>query len=176
MLGIMSPLLGVSDQEAWPPSFYNTMGAYGLSAILATTLRAESLATSAYTNVPTTSNQEALLPLPLPDNDAWKRASQADPDLQLVIKALTSNQGLKRQKMVEKVYYKAYSDDWLSTSDGIVYHSDHGMLKHSAQLLTKVVPASLRRVVIAACHLAASPGHTGVYKTFHCVSCRFWWP
>ena len=44
------------------------------------------------------------------------------------------------------------------------------------QLRTRVVPPTLRQVVVAACHASPFAGHSGNTRTLQRVITRYWWP
>lgn len=53
---------------------------------------------------------------------------------------------------------------------------EHSRTARLRQLSLKVVPISLRRTIIAACHSSPFDGHSGITKTLFRIQTRFWWP
>ena len=114
--------------------------------------------------------------LPLPTEDQWRQATAQDADLQLVIAALQPQGHLNRADLVEKGYHTAWKAGQLELDNGILYHYDEPHRARLRLLRTRVVPPSLRRAVVSACHVSPMAGHSGARRTFWRLFTRFWWP
>ena len=89
---------------------------------------------------------------------------------------LINSQPLEVQYLTEKSYVKLAEANQLEADDGIVYYYEKSRAGRFRQLRLKVVPPSLRRTVIAACHSSPFGGHSGIRRTLYRVSARFYWP
>ena len=64
----------------------------------------------------------------------------------------------------------------MEAEDGLVYRYETQRRARVRQIRTRVVPMTLRSIVISALHVSPMSGHTGYYKTYYRVATRFWWP
>lgn len=78
--------------------------------------------------------------------------------------------------MHDKTYFEEFQAGRLEAEDGILYHYEEPFKARHRLLRTKVVPLSLRRTVVAACHASPMAGHSGINRTRHRLATRFWWP
>ena len=120
---------------------------------------------------------DPALVLPLPTSEQWKDATSKDPDLRLILDAAIVNAPpLQKSKLKEKGYFDAWKNGRLEVEDGMVFHYEEPFKARRRQLRTKVVPPSLRRTVVAACHVSPMAGHSGIQRTQYRLATRFWWP
>ena len=114
--------------------------------------------------------------LPMPDIQIWKSETAKDADLALVLQALEKHYDLDRAALQNKTYHSEWKLNHLEAEDGIVYRYETQRRARIRQIRARVVPPTLRRVVISALHVSPMSGHTGLYKTYWRVAARFWWP
>jgi hypothetical protein len=80
------------------------------------------------------------------------------------------------RELDDNTYPQVIQRNQIECQDGIVYYYERSRAARLRQLRTKVVPTSLRRIVISACHSSPFAGHSGVTRTLFRVQTRFWWP
>ena len=114
--------------------------------------------------------------IPLPSEKAWKEASAADEDLQLLKEAMDTNTRPDKNKLQEKSYFHNYMEGKLAWEDGEWFHYEEPKKARVRQLRTRVVPSTMRQVIFSACHVSPMSGHMGIHKTFWRIAVRFWWP
>ena len=114
--------------------------------------------------------------LPLPTDDDWRAATQLDPDTHLLHHSLLHNTPLLRAQLTDKSYYDLFRAHHFELQDGIIHYYDEPRRARARQLRLRLVPISLRRVVISACHSSPFAGHSGTHRTYHRLTARFWWP
>jgi hypothetical protein len=130
----------------------------------------------------TATNAFVILPdndftvLPLPDQNAWQTALQNDPDTALLIYHITNKTPLEEKDFSEKIYFNLAQQNRFDFEEGLLRYYEHSRTARLRQLSLKVVPVSLRRTVIVACHSSPFGGHSGITKTLFRVQTRFWWP
>jgi hypothetical protein len=64
----------------------------------------------------------------------------------------------------------------MTLKEGVVYQLEQPKVTRIRQFQRKVVPITLRAMILAAYHATPLAGHTGVYKTYWRIAARFWWP
>jgi hypothetical protein len=116
--------------------------------------------------------------IPLPTDEDWRQAINEDHDLSLIVAALQDGLlgSLTKAGLVEKPYFDEWRKERLAVEDGIIYRYEVRNRASIRQLRKRVVPPTLRRTVIVACHASPMAGHSGVYRTTYRVTTRFWWP
>ena len=116
--------------------------------------------------------------IPLPTEDQWKDAMASNLDLQLIVQWMSASEPkIGCQALLkEKGYWNPFINGRLEVEGGLVYHYEEPCWARIHQLRTRVVPPSLRGVVIAACHALPFAGHSGRCRTYYQVVTRFWWP
>jgi hypothetical protein len=114
--------------------------------------------------------------IPLPTHKDWADATSDDPDLALIVDAITTNATLERHALQTKAYYPPYEKGLFEFEEGILYYADVPTMLNVRQLRRRVVPKTLRHVVIIALHSTPLAGHVGLYKTFWRIAARYWWP
>jgi hypothetical protein len=114
--------------------------------------------------------------IPLPTLDEWRHAVAQDHDLSLIKTALESNADLVRAALSQKAFHDEFRCGRLELDNGILYQYEEPKKAKVRQLRRKVVPLSLRRVIITAYHVAPLAGHVGFHKTYFRIAVRFWWP
>lgn len=120
---------------------------------------------------------DAATMLPLPTLEQWKDATAQDPDLRLILDAEAPNAPpLQKSKLKEKGYFDAWKNGRLEVEDGLIFHYEEPFKARHRQLRTKVVPLTLCRTVVTACHASPMAGHSGIHRTHHRLATRFWWP
>ena len=116
------------------------------------------------------------LVLPLPTHQQWKDATAADSDLAAICQALRSGQPLQLADLSDKRYFEPFQLEQFELDDGILHCYERSKLARVRQLRTRVVPISLRRVVVVACHSSPFGGHSGLNRTMYRIQARYWWP
>ncbi len=155
----------------------STPGSHGLSALLRHLALSE-LHTEerdipvTYSAVP----QDTLSLIPLPTDDEWRQATLEDHDLSRILDAFKNQRELLARELDNNEYALVIKNDRIEVTDGISYYFERSKASRLRQLRTKVVPASLRQVVIIACHSSPFAGHSGITRTLFRVQTRFWWP
>jgi hypothetical protein len=114
--------------------------------------------------------------IPLPTDDDWRNAIQADPDTRRIYRAIRHNLPLHRHQLIDKVYHDLFYDNHFEISNGILYYYDEPRRVRARHLRVRVVPRRLRRVVVSACHASPFAGHSGTSRTYNRLLTRFWWP
>jgi hypothetical protein len=114
--------------------------------------------------------------IPTPTEAEWQKATSEDPDLEKIIRANARNITLKKADLIRKEYFSEWNRGTLEVQEGIVYQYEEPKKVRIRQLKRRVVPAGLRRIIIAAYHASPTAGHTGFYKTYFQIALRFWWP
>lgn len=114
--------------------------------------------------------------IPLPTHKTWSDHTAADGDLRRLMEALRANLPPDRHRLVNKQYFDAWDKGQLEEEDGILYHTVEPRLQHMRQLWRRVVPKTLRHVIITAYHATPLAGHSGMYRTYWRVAARYWWP
>jgi hypothetical protein len=114
--------------------------------------------------------------IPLPTHKKWAEATEHDKDLTKVLDALRDDKHLERHKLINKRYHDAWEKGQLEQEDGIIYHTGEPKWTQIRQLRRRVVPKSLRQLVITAYHATPLAGHSGIYRTYWRVAARYWWP
>lgn len=114
--------------------------------------------------------------IPLPTHKKWAEAVEHDKDLAHVLSALREDRHLERHKVANKRYHDAWEKGQLEQEDGIIYHTGEPRWTQIRQLRRRVVPKSLRQLVITAYHATPLAGHSGIYRTYWRVAARYWWP
>jgi hypothetical protein len=114
--------------------------------------------------------------IPLPTHKKWAEAVEHDKDLAKVLDALRDDKHLERHKLSNKRYHDAWEKGQLEQEDGIIYHTGEPKWTQIRQLRRRVVPKSLRQLVITAYHATPLAGHSGIYRTYWRVAARYWWP
>jgi hypothetical protein len=112
---------------------------------------------------------------PLPTEEDWSEATAADHDLAILDNALANAVPVAKAELTETAYYDEWKGNRLELDHGIIYRYEITQRTLIRQLRVKVVPPTLRRVVLAACHASQMAGHSSVNCTYHHVIC-FWWP
>ncbi len=191
-------LLGLSEtnthhilQAPWPIALQRLRtvpGHEGLAAILDSLSGAERQATmqdvQPYVGMTMVSALQAAVVLnqattiPLPTDEDWRQATEEDHDLSRLVQALQAGPlgSLTKAELVEKAYFDEWKQERLVVEDGIIYRYEVRNRGSIRQLRTRVVPPTLRRTVIVACHASPMAGHSGVHRTMYRVITRFWWP
>jgi hypothetical protein len=116
--------------------------------------------------------------IPLPTSAQWKSSTAEDPELAVLIPILSlprEEQTLNRHTIGAQ-YHEAWADDRLELENGIIYYYERPKRARMKQIRSKVVPKTLRRTIINACHSSPMSGHTGIHKTYYRVITRYWWP
>ncbi len=155
----------------------STPGSHGLSALLRHIALSElhteeSDIPGIYSAVP----QDTLSLIPLPTDDEWRQATLEDHDLSRILDAFKNQRELLARELDNNEYALVIKNDRIEVTDGIIYYFERSKASRLRQLRTKVVPASLRQVVIIACHSSPFAGHSGITRTLFRVQTRFWWP
>jgi hypothetical protein len=114
--------------------------------------------------------------LPAPTEQTWRAATEQDPDLSKVLKALQEQTKLIRANLSNKTYHTKWKKGKLEQEEGIIYQLEEPKATRIRQLRQKVVPPTLRRTILAVYHATPSAGHTGFYKTYWRIAVQFWWP
>jgi ribosomal protein L21E len=74
------------------------------------------------------------------------------------------------------MYHAAWEKGQLEHEDGLIYHTGEPKLTQVRQLRRRVVPKSLRQIIITAYHATPLAGHSGIYRTYWRIAARYWWP
>jgi len=114
--------------------------------------------------------------LPLPTQDQWIHATLNDPDLARVTKVLVHNFPILAADFICNTYVEELKQRRLTHENGTIFRYEHSTASQARQLRTKVVPAQLRRTIVAALHVFPLAGHSGISRTLFRVLARFWWP
>ena len=114
--------------------------------------------------------------LPLPTHQKWAEATQKERDLSRLLEALKTGAHISRHQISHKQYHDAWEKGQLEQEDGIIYHIGEPRWTQIRQLRRRVVPKSLRQLVITAYHATPLAGHSGQYRTYWRVAARYWWP
>ncbi len=114
--------------------------------------------------------------LPLPTHKQWAEAIQSDRDLKLILLTLEEERHLERHRLSNKKYHEAWEKGQLEHEDGLLFHSGEPRLTQIRQLRRRVVPNSLRHLIITAYHATPLAGHSGIYRTYWRIAARYWWP
>jgi hypothetical protein len=114
--------------------------------------------------------------IPLPTHKKWAEAVQQDRDLATVLRALENEQHLERHRVSNKKYHDAWEKGQLEQEEGLIYHTGEPRITLIRQLRRKVVPKSLRQLIITAYHATPLAGHSGIYRTYWRIVARYWWP
>jgi len=111
---------------------------------------------------------DPALVLPLPTLEQWREATSRDPDLRHILDAAKlSGPALQKASLSNKGYFKAWTNGQLEVENGLIYHYKEPFKAQHRQLQTRVVPPSLRRTVVTACHSSPMAGHSGIKRTHH---------
>ena len=160
-----------------------SVGMHGIAALLQSLYLAEqheesSVQASYGPNVPSC----PVLPhdnrsiLPLPSEEQWKDATRQDLDLLAIINAAARGEIPRPHMLVDKSYLLPLQHRQIEVEDELVYFYEKSRAARVRQLRVRVVPISLRRVVIVACHSSPFAGHSGINRTLYRVQTRYWWP
>ena len=114
--------------------------------------------------------------IPLPTHKQWADATSEDPDLHQICEALTNDTPLQRHQLAKKAYFEAWDKGQLTLDEGILFFTEEPKTIDVRQLLRRVVPRTLRHVVITAFHATPLAGHSGIHKTYWRIAVRYWWP
>jgi transposase InsO family protein len=94
--------------------------------------------------------------------------------------AIQTNPGDKwYQKMVQRVVNDPLEFALWRVSNGKLYRlarCDHSSLDSRSERWKEVAPKQNRADILRQCHDSPTSGHMGVYKTFHRVAQRYYWP
>ena len=105
--------------------------------------------------------------IPLPMEDQWKDTIMSNPDLQLIVEWASEPKARCQASLREKGYWNLLVNDRLEAENGLIYHYKEPCWARICQLRTRVVPPSLRRVVIAACHTLPFAGHSRSHRMYY---------
>jgi hypothetical protein len=155
-----------------------TPGSHGLAALFYQLTMAEQI-NEEESDIPgifATTPEDTLSLIPLPTDDQWRRATLEDHDLSLILAATNNNLQQLTPAPSNLEYSAAFKSGRIEVSNGIVYYYEKSKVSLLRQLRTKVVPCSLRAVVIIACHSSPFAGHSGITRTLFRVQTRYWWP
>ena len=114
--------------------------------------------------------------LPLPSVQQWKDATTSDHDLGRILQALQGQRQLRQSDLSDKGYWEPYQLGCFEEEDGQIFCYEQSRVARLRQLRVKVVPVSLRRLVIVACHSSPFGGHSGLTRTRFRILARYWWP
>lgn len=114
--------------------------------------------------------------IPLPTHRQWADEIDKDRDLLLVKMAVMEDTVLERHRLANKKYHDAWNKGQLEYEEGLLYHTGEPKITCVRQLRRRVVPKSLRQIVITAYHATPLAGHSGVYRTYWRIASRYWWP
>lgn len=114
--------------------------------------------------------------LPLPSEEEWITATDVDGDLNRVIQVLRDKKSIHTKDWVQKGYAQELLHGRLEFDEGCVYRYEATARRSLRQIRARVVPKSLRQVIIAACHASPFAGHSDEHKTLWRVVTKFWWP
>ena len=78
--------------------------------------------------------------IPLPTEDDWRAAIQADPDTRCVYRALRYNAPLHHGQLTNKIYYELYHTNHFDLHNGILYFYEEPHRARAHHLRTRVVP------------------------------------
>lgn len=78
--------------------------------------------------------------------------------------------------IINTKYHSELTSQRLILEEGIIYQLEQPKATRLRQLQRKVVPTTLRTIILAAYHATLLAGHTGVYKTYWRIAARFWKP
>ena len=114
--------------------------------------------------------------IPLPTHKQWADATAEDPDLYRICEALKCDTVLQRHQVAKKAYFEAWDKGQLTFDEGLLHFTEEPKSIDVRQLLRRVVPRSLRHVVVTAFHATPLAGHVGIHKTYWRIAVRYWWP
>ena len=114
--------------------------------------------------------------IPMPTQHRWVEATQNDRDLRLVLEAIREDQPLERHRLTNKKFFEAWEKGLIEQEHGILYHFGEPKLTQVRQLQRKIVPKTLRQIIITGHHATPLAGHAGIYKTYWRIAARYWWP
>jgi hypothetical protein len=120
--------------------------------------------------------QDQLALLPIPNDNQWRQATIEDPDLLCILIAFADGRIPEARELNDNTYLQVIQHNQVECEVGIMYYYERSRAARLRQLRTKVVPSSLRRVVIPACYSSPFAGHSGITRTLFRVQTRFWWP
>ncbi len=155
----------------------STPGSHGLSALfrhiaLSEINTEESDTPGMYAAMP----EDTLSLIRLPTDDEWRQATLEDHDLNRILNAFKNQRELLPRELDNNEYAIVIKNERIEVIDGIIYYFERSRSSRLRQLRTKVVPSSLRHVVIIACHSSPFAGHSGISRTLFRIQTRFWWP
>jgi hypothetical protein len=119
--------------------------------------------------------QDQLSLLPSPNDNQWRQATIEDPDLLCILTVFADGRIPEARELNDNTYLQVIQRNQVECEVGIVYYYERSRAARLRQLRTKVVPSSLRRVVISAYHSSPFAGHSGITRTLFRVQTRFWW-
>ena len=90
--------------------------------------------------------------IPLPTHKQWADATMEDPDLHLICEAIKSDKSLERHQLTKKAYFDAWDKGQLTYNEGILLFTEEPRAIDVRQLLRRVVPRTLRHIIITAFH------------------------
>ena len=112
----------------------------------------------------------------MPTQQRWVEATENDRDLRLVLEAIKEEQPLERHRLTNKKFFEAWEKGLIEQEHGILYHYGEPKLTQIRQLQRRVVPKTLRQIIITGHHATPLAGHAGIYRTYWRIAARYWWP
>ena len=114
--------------------------------------------------------------IPLPTHKQWADATAEDPDLHMICEAIKSDTTPQRHQFAKKAFFEALDKGQLTLEEGILFFTEEPKTIDVRQLLRRVVPRTLRHIIITAFHATPLAGHAGIHKTYWRIAVRYWWP
>lgn len=113
--------------------------------------------------------------IPLPSRTQWRHHQQRECDLRLIIQSLASGTPLTPSDISSPELQREFRRKRFAVHENLLVHFQ-ASTRFPCQIAARVVPRSLRRLAIVACHVSPMAGHSDLHKTVKRIVARFWWP
>ena len=114
----------------------------------------------------------------IPGNDAWRRALLDDPVTSLLLDIVANPAKGESQSVIQPldhIYRQPARQGHFSTRDGILYMKE--VFQNDTKFVElRIVPTSLVNIIFIAFHANPIGGHLNVYRTYHRIRQRYFWP
>ena len=124
----------------------------------------------------TTADINMFTTYPLPSLADWQKATESHKDLSRVCRILGGQEELTPNLWDDPTYYEELKHKRLEVEDKCLFRYEVSKRVSMQQIRVRVVPESLRDVIMAACHASPFSGHTSEQKTLWRCQTHYWWP
>ena len=114
----------------------------------------------------------------IPDNAAWQQALQDDPVTRLLLDIVANpalGESQEHIRPLPYIYRQPARQGHFSLEDGMLYMKE--IFQDDEKFVKlRIVPSSLYNIIFIAFHANPIGGHLNVYRTYHRIRQRYFWP